>query len=70
MPAPAVPSKLVNNSGNPWVKFTDPYPYPCIPLPVNKGMGIGGIRVKGTTGITGQKTCEGVLNRTYVATYY
>ena len=28
--------------GNPWVKISDPYPYPASPYPSNRGPGFGG----------------------------
>ena len=38
---PIFPSLLMNNAGNPWVKFLDPYPYPPKSLPLSRGMGFG-----------------------------
>jgi len=43
----------VIDPGNPRVKFTDPYSYPYISVPVNRGTGIVGVRVEGTTDTTG-----------------
>jgi hypothetical protein len=33
-------SEIVNDTGNPRVKKSDPYPYPFKPVPVTKGTGI------------------------------
>jgi hypothetical protein len=52
----------VIDPGNPRVKFTDPYPYPYISVPVKKGTGIEGVRVECITDTT--DTTAG----TYVAT--
>ena len=40
---------LVIGLGNPWVIFTDPYPYPCRPIPVKEGYGYSRVGVRGTT---------------------
>ena len=39
---------LVIGLGNPWVIFTDLYPYPCRPIPVKEGYGYSRVGVRGT----------------------
>ena len=46
--------EVVNFPGNPRVKFSDPYPYPPKPRPLNRGSGFRQVRVKGFPGFPGK----------------